>query len=275
MANSSKIILKKSSVSQKVPLSTDLDFGELALNFADGKLYFKNNSEEIKSFSAEALFSLSDLSITVESPSGDGDLSYNDETGVFTFIPADLSTKQDTLISGTNIKTINNQSILGEGNINIEEISGEVSTDETLTGDGTENNVLSVNVPEIDKNYQTINIVNKNNDLVSAKITNFLSNCLKISPETYKSNDIAKVFTKEDIISVLVLSREGSQIKAQIDANLADDDNDQITLSDRGLNFVVPLITRTRKGTLLNIFSRDSIFKQIDVEVKQSIDVLI
>lgn len=33
---------------------------------------------------------------------------------------SDLATKQDTLVSGTNIKTINNQSILGSGNINIE-----------------------------------------------------------------------------------------------------------------------------------------------------------
>lgn len=31
----------------------------------------------------------------------------------------DVSGKQDTLVSGTNIKTINNQSILGSGNINI------------------------------------------------------------------------------------------------------------------------------------------------------------
>lgn len=35
-------------------------------------------------------------------------------------ITAATSTKQDTLVSGTNIKTINNQSILGEGNITIE-----------------------------------------------------------------------------------------------------------------------------------------------------------
>ena len=32
----------------------------------------------------------------------------------------DISGKQDTLVSGTNIKTINNESILGEGNITIE-----------------------------------------------------------------------------------------------------------------------------------------------------------
>ena len=35
-----------------------------------------------------------------------------------------LDTKQDTLVSGTNIKTINNQSILGNGNITIEGGSG-------------------------------------------------------------------------------------------------------------------------------------------------------
>ena len=38
---------------------------------------------------------------------------------------SELTTKQDTLISGTNIKTINNQSILGSGNIEIQASTGE------------------------------------------------------------------------------------------------------------------------------------------------------
>ena len=42
MAN--KIIIKKSSVSAKVPAATDLDVGELAVNLADQKLYSKNAS---------------------------------------------------------------------------------------------------------------------------------------------------------------------------------------------------------------------------------------
>ena len=42
MAN--KIILKKSSVVSKVPLATDLDIGEIAVNLADQKLYSKNAS---------------------------------------------------------------------------------------------------------------------------------------------------------------------------------------------------------------------------------------
>ena len=47
---SNQIILKKSSVGAKVPLTTDLAYGELALNYADGKLYFKDSSNTIKSF---------------------------------------------------------------------------------------------------------------------------------------------------------------------------------------------------------------------------------
>ena len=46
MAN--KVLLKKSSVIGKVPLTTDLDYGEIALNYADEKLYFKNTSDQVK-----------------------------------------------------------------------------------------------------------------------------------------------------------------------------------------------------------------------------------
>ena len=51
---SNQIILKKSSVGAKVPVAGDLTYGELALNYADGKLYFKNSSNAIQSFSSAA-----------------------------------------------------------------------------------------------------------------------------------------------------------------------------------------------------------------------------
>jgi hypothetical protein len=51
---SNNIILKKSSVTSKVPLTTDLTFGELALNYADGKLYYKKaDGTTIDSFDAD------------------------------------------------------------------------------------------------------------------------------------------------------------------------------------------------------------------------------
>jgi hypothetical protein len=52
MANT--IILKKSSVTGKVPAVGDLIHGELALNYADGYLYYKNSDGTIQGVKAAA-----------------------------------------------------------------------------------------------------------------------------------------------------------------------------------------------------------------------------
>lgn len=46
------IKLKKSAVAGKVPLTTDLEYGELALNYADGFLFFKNSSNTVERLNA-------------------------------------------------------------------------------------------------------------------------------------------------------------------------------------------------------------------------------
>ena len=51
MAN--RVLLKKSSVASKIPTSSDLAYGELALNYADGKLFFKNSSNNVVSFNSD------------------------------------------------------------------------------------------------------------------------------------------------------------------------------------------------------------------------------
>jgi len=48
----SAIKLKKSSVSGKIPTTSDLQFGELALNYADGVIYFKKSNNTIGTISA-------------------------------------------------------------------------------------------------------------------------------------------------------------------------------------------------------------------------------
>jgi hypothetical protein len=50
MAN--KLLLKKSSTVAKVPLTSDLDYGELAINYADGRLYYKTSTNTIDYFPA-------------------------------------------------------------------------------------------------------------------------------------------------------------------------------------------------------------------------------
>ena len=46
------IKLKKSSVPGKVPLPSDLAYGELAVNYTDGRLYFKDSANQVRSFNA-------------------------------------------------------------------------------------------------------------------------------------------------------------------------------------------------------------------------------
>ena len=50
MTTTPKVLLKRSSVIGKVPLPGDLEFGELAINFADGKIYYKDTGNTIKAF---------------------------------------------------------------------------------------------------------------------------------------------------------------------------------------------------------------------------------
>lgn len=44
------IKLKKSSVVGKSPADSDLTYGEIAINYADGRLYYKSSSNVIKNF---------------------------------------------------------------------------------------------------------------------------------------------------------------------------------------------------------------------------------
>jgi hypothetical protein len=63
MAN--KVLLKKSSVGARVPVVGDLDYGELALNYADGKLYYKTSANAIDLYpSATATATLTNKTLT-------------------------------------------------------------------------------------------------------------------------------------------------------------------------------------------------------------------
>jgi len=145
----STIKLKRSAVQGKVPTTTDLDLGELAINTFDGKLYLKKDDgtqsivdvtatssgggaavtvsatapgapsegdlwwdEDLgtmfiyyndgdsaqwvqsspQSGTSGSGIALTDLSVGTEGvPSGDGSITYNNSTGVFTYTPPDLS----------------------------------------------------------------------------------------------------------------------------------------------------------------------------------------
>jgi len=114
--------------------------------------------------------------------------------------PSALANKQETLVSGTNIKTINNQSILGSGNITIEgggssepvDYSKEYLTIESLADDNDisitvkNNNVLSYSTDNgttwTEGNSVTVN----NGDKVLWKGSNL--SCGIDGPCTFNSN---------------------------------------------------------------------------------------
>jgi hypothetical protein len=54
MAN--KLLLKRSSVTGKVPTTSDLDYGELSLNYTDGLLYYKTSTNTINVLNAGSTY---------------------------------------------------------------------------------------------------------------------------------------------------------------------------------------------------------------------------
>lgn len=152
MAN--KVQLKRSAVPGKVPATTDLDLGEIAINTYDGKAYIKKNVSGTESIvplggagsgdvtgpnsstdNAIARFdgvsgkiiqnstgtiddsgnaSLASLSLTTDLAVTHGGTGSSTAAGARTNLGA-----QETLVSGTNIKTINSTSLLGSGDIAI------------------------------------------------------------------------------------------------------------------------------------------------------------
>lgn len=90
----------------------------------------------------------------------DNDLNFMTSSEVSTEIQTAISTKQDTLVSGTNIKTINNTSLLGSGNINIG--SGGTSTDVQINGISITSNGVANIITESAYNSSTNKIATKN-----------------------------------------------------------------------------------------------------------------
>jgi len=45
-----KVLLKRSAISGRAPQVGDLEYGEIAINYNDGKIYYKNSSNQIKAF---------------------------------------------------------------------------------------------------------------------------------------------------------------------------------------------------------------------------------
>ena len=122
MATNTRLKLKKSSVVGRVPAAGDLEYGEIAINYADGKLYYKNSSNAVKAFGDSA----STQTLITSFVDSDyvqlrQDYAWSSITGTPTTRAGyGITDAQATLVSGTNIKTVNGNTILGSGNLTID-----------------------------------------------------------------------------------------------------------------------------------------------------------
>lgn len=125
-----------------------------------------------------------------------------------------FSTKQDNLVSGTNIKSINGTSLLGEGNINI--VGGGGTTYNISDGLAlTTPNTLSVKINEVSEPYITCDV----NGILISGINTGLENAIKSA--SFNANDIATVISnkaKDDAILAASLDASAKSTKAKDDA---------------------------------------------------------
>ena len=88
--------LKRSSVSGRVPTTSDLDYGELAINYTDKKLYFKDNTNTIITVDISGASGGAGITVSGTAPSsptnGQGWVDLN--TGILYFWVDDGSSSQ-------------------------------------------------------------------------------------------------------------------------------------------------------------------------------------
>lgn len=107
------------------PANASAGAGNVLVSVVDGPVV---NSGTINYGTSNAGIALTDLSVTSNSPSGNGSLSYNNTTGVFTFTPADASLSN---YGNTNVVTL-----LGSFGSNALVTTGNVTAGNVTTADG-------------------------------------------------------------------------------------------------------------------------------------------
>lgn len=116
------------------PLAANLAYGELALNSADGRLFYKNYVTGLTTLLADGSTATGNL------PGGNtGTVVYQSSTGVTAYLP--LATTGYLLVAGSSTPTYVNPSTVSVGSANIAATAGTASTAGFATTSGTATNV--------------------------------------------------------------------------------------------------------------------------------------
>ena len=120
---------------------------------------------------------------------------------------AEVQAKQDTLVSGTNIKTINSQSLLGEGNIEITTGTGGISDAPSDSKTYGRNNGAWVEITNPDMStYAT-------QTYVDSKVTELVNS----APETLDTlNELAAALGNDANFSTTITTQLGNKVDSSI-----------------------------------------------------------
>lgn len=147
-----RLITKKSTVAAKVPLATDLEIGELAVNTADAKLYTKHSDGTIKQLGGDAASSFFSL-VTVTATSS-GQTSFTIPGGytpgaVVVFLEgAQLAPAHYTATSGTDVVLASGAGVIVGTELVVLRLSAfEVADALPLAGTATDSTRLGGQVP--------------------------------------------------------------------------------------------------------------------------------
>lgn len=226
----SKIIHKRSAIPGKVP--SDLEYGELAINYADGDIFYKNVGNDLQSFSnitlartiaktpsaqvsstryqsislaeTEPDAGLPTLNNSLFASNVDGTRKWlkigeglavdtNGYINVTTTLDATLVAVDSVGLGLTYTNGIKLDEVLVDIGTAFSNIVTDVISDNTLTGNGTLTSPMSVSGI-----FGSINIANRALTVTNVKLTNFLHNCFRIDPDSYRLSGFAKVYTKNN-----------------------------------------------------------------------------
>lgn len=103
MSGNTVIQLKKSGDSGNTPVTANLEYGELAINYADGKLFYKNDLDQLKSIYLPNLFETVNVNGTLLVPTTATEILTYKPDG---YISISGASGNDTIIIGESISPI-------------------------------------------------------------------------------------------------------------------------------------------------------------------------
>ena len=148
---------KQNTISDLSTIRSGASLGATALQPNDNITELVNNAGYITGItSSDVTTALGYTPYNSTNPSGYITASALTGYATETYVDTGLATKQATLVSGTNIKTINNNSILGSGDLTLDGLPSQTGqSGKFLTTDGTDASWATVTIPT--PTYDSVN----------------------------------------------------------------------------------------------------------------------